>query len=301
MTYLIGLDIGGTKIAGGVFAPDGAKLGEFVVPTPHDYAAFLAACEKVVHELDAKADGVCSVGIGIAGRITREGELGDASPNMRFLQGKAFRRDLEARLGREVRLANDANCMALAEALDGAGAGHDSVLGLTLGTGIGGGFVFKGNIISGANGLAAEVGHLPLPFREGADGPVISCVCKQNGCIEKSINGGALERLYVAMTGKEVEAKVIAEQARAGEGEALRVLDRYFDVFSKAMVAIQYTFDPEIIVCGGSLSTLPGLYEEVPKRWGKYTYNPKPETKFVPAKHGPLSGMRGAAWLGARG
>jgi len=297
MTHLIGLDIGGSKIAGGAFSPAGEKIAERIVPTPDDYAAFLAACRGVVFGLEHEAGAACSVGIGIAGRVTPQGELGDASPNMIFLQGTSLRQDLQVKLGREVRLANDANCMALAEAVDGAGAGYESVLGVTLGTGIGGGFVFRGRIVVGVNGLGAEIGHLPLPFREEADGPIVSCGCKQHGCVEKSISGGALSRLHAFMTGKEAEPSVIAARVRAREAEALRVLDRFYEVFAKAMVVLLHTFDPDVIVAAGGLSSLPGIYEEVPKRWGRYCFASHPLTRFVPALHGPLSGMRGAAFL----
>ncbi len=296
MTHNIGLDIGGTKIAGAVFDQDGVLLHQHVVPTTHDYEAFLKACVDLVGALDGKAKEPCSVGIGIAGRIV-QGELADASPNMQFLQGKRLRRDLSEKLKREVRIANDANCMALAEAVDGAGKGYSTVFGLTLGTGVGGGFVVNGYIVEGANGLAAEFGHVPLPFRKEADGPVVACGCKQNGCIEQSISGGALARLYAFMIGEEADAKTIAERAEAGDANALRVLDRYFEVVAKAMAVMIHTFDPEIVVVSGSLNALPCMYDEVPKRWGKYAYTDRLTTKLVPANHGPLSGMRGAAQL----
>jgi fructokinase len=153
-------------------------------------------------------------------------------------------------------------------------------------------------LLEGANGLASEIGHLPLPFREEADGPVVPCGCKQQGCLDKTISGGGLARLYAFLTGKEADARTIARMASEGDADALRVLDRYYEVVAKAMVAILHTFDPEIVVVSGGLSALQGLYEEVPKRWGRYAVAAAIKTKFVPARHGLLAGVRGAAWLG---
>ena len=297
MPHHIGLDIGGTKIAGGVFTPDGALLNELVVSTPHDYAAFLKSCADIVQQLEQKTDHSCTVGIGIAGRIDHSlGGIGKWGGRP-FLEGKALRHELGALLNREVRLANDANCMALAEVVDGAGAGFTSVVGLIIGTGVGAGFVYKGQVVEGLNGMTGDLGHLPLPYREEKDGPVVQCACGQRGCIDKTISGPALARLYTFMTGKESGAKAIADLACANDAEALRVLDQYFETVAKATVTILQSFDPDVIVVGGGLNALPGLYEEVPKRWGKYALVPHPKTQFVPARHGPMSGMRGAAWL----
>ena len=298
MAHLIGLDVGGTKIAGALYADDGATLAEATVATPDSYGTFLDACAAVARRV--QGDAACPVGVGIAGRIDHAAGSVGGAPNMPFLAGRSFRDDLGAKLGREIRFANDANCAALAEAVDGAGAGCDSVLGLILGTGVGSGFVCGGRLLDGPNGLTGEIGHLPLPFREAADGPVVACGCGQQGCIEKSISGGALARLYETMTGACADARMIGERALAGDAEALRVLDRYFEIVAKAMVAVLHSFDPEIIVVSGGLNALPALYDEVPKRWGRYCYASNPKTKFVPAKHGPTSGTRGAAWLWRR-
>ncbi len=296
--HRIGLDIGGTKIAGGVFSPDGALLAEMVVPTPQDYKTFLNGCCNFVKQLSGVTGAsTCSAGVGIAGRIDREAGTVIA-PNLPFLAGKPFRDDLGTLLNRNIHLANDADCMTLAEAVDGAGAGYNGVLGLVLGTGVGGGFVCKGRLLEGANGLAGEIGHLPLPFREEADGPLEMCGCKQQGCLDKSISGGGLARLYAFMTGKEADAKTIASLTEKGDAEASRVLDRYYEVVAKAMAVILHTFDPDIIVVSGGLCSLPGLYEEVPKRWGRYAVVSCIKTKIAPARHGPLAGVRGAAWLG---
>lgn len=296
MRNLIGLDIGGTKIAGGLLTPDGAMAGEVVVPTPQDYSEFLASCDDVIGKLENLSGGNCSVGVGIAGWIERDaGRV--TSPNLPFLKGQPFRHDLASRIGREVRLANDANCMALAEAVDGAGAGYDSVLGVILGTGVGSGFVHHGRLVDGCSGMAGEIGHLPLPFREAADGSLIPCACRQEGCVESLTSGGALARLYEFMTGKSADARAIGVMAEAGDPDALRVLDRYYEVVAKAMVIALHTFDPDVIVVSGGVSLLSGLYDEVPKRWGRYVSTPNILTKFLPARHGAMSGIRGAAWL----
>jgi fructokinase len=301
MSHFIGLDIGGTKIAGGVLERDGAMLAELVVPTPGDYAALLTACGDLVRELEKKTGDKCSVGVGCPGRVDHVAGSVHGVPNLSCLDGKPLSSDLAAKLGREIRLENDANCLALAEAIDGVGAGYDSVLGLILGTGVGSGFVSQGRLMGGANSLTGEIGHLPLPFREPADGPLVPCACKQSGCINKSISGGGLARLHEFMTGKQADAKAIADLARANDAEALRTLDRYYEVVAKAMVVVLHSFDPAIIVVSGGLSALPGLTEEVPKRWGKYAFVSQPKTQFIPARHGPTGGVRGAAWLWIRG
>lgn len=296
MSYLIGLDIGGTKIAGGVISRDGEMLDELVVPTPRDYDNFLLSCHEVVLRLEAKAGAECSVGIGIAGVIDRDtGSI--VAENLPFLRDKTFRDDIKAKLGREIRLTNDSNCMALSEATTGAGMGYASVFGLIVGTGVGGGFVCNKQVLDGVNGLAGEIGHMPLPFREPEDGVIVSCGCEQQGCVEKFISGGALSRLYEAMTGKRADAKEISALAQNDDADALRTLDRYYEVFAKAMVVVLHSFDPDVIVVGGGMNSLPALYEEVPKRWGKYSVSKNPKTKFVKAKHGSTSGVRGAAWL----
>jgi len=296
MKLLAGFDIGGSKIAGGVFSPAGELLAETVEPTPGDYAAFLQTCRNILERLESATGTTVQVGVGIAGRVSG-GDLRDSPPSMPFLRGKSLRRDLAASLNSEVRIANDANCMAFAEAIDGAGEGFKSIVGLIIGTGVGSGFVREGKIEEGVNGMAGEIGHLPLPFRDESDAPPVQCGCGQKGCIEQSISGGALARLYFLLTGKEADARTIAIKARTGDREALSVLDRYFETVAKAMVAVLHSFDPEAIVVSGGMNDLPGFYDEVPKRWGKYAYIARPETRLLPAKHGPMSGMRGASWL----
>ncbi len=284
----IGLDIGGTKIAGAAYDVSGKEVAQITLPTPATYKSFLETCRLIVEQLEQKSGQGASVGVGMP--------YGTA--NMPFLCDKPLQQDLENTLRRSVACANDANCAALAEAMEGAGKGYASVFGLILGTGVGGGFVVDGRIVAGANGLCGEIGHLPLPYYEETDGERVSCGCGQKGCIEKLIAGAALARLYGAMTSRTADAKEIAEQARAGDKDALRVLDRYYTVVAKAMIAIVHSFDPEIITVSGGLNGLPGFYEDVPKRWGQYALSKNPSTKLVPAAFGAMAGLRGAAWLG---
>jgi len=295
---MIGLDIGGTKIAGAVFDVNGVQLDACRDTTPADYESLVRTCVELVAALENKLTEKASVGIGLPGMIHHHKGTVIAA-NLPFMTDKPFRSDMSLKLGRPVMTANDANCLALAEAIDGAGKGASSVLGLIMGTGIGSGFINQGKIIDGPNGIAGEIGHLPLPFREFEDGTLVACGCKQKDCIEKAIAGPALARLYAFITGEaELDAKDIADHARAGDSKALKVLDRYYEIVAKAMILPLYAYDPEVIVVSGGLNTLPGLYEEVPKRWSKYTFFGVPKTRFVQAVHGPMAGLRGAAYLG---
>jgi fructokinase len=287
VTFYTGLDIGGTKIAGAVFDSNGQTVDQRLIPTPKSYVEFIDSCSQVIEALDKACNQQALVGVGVPYAVA----------NMPFLVGKPFQKDLESALGRSIRIANDANCAALSEAFDGAGAGHESVLGLILGTGVAGGFVVHGRIVEGANGLTGEIGHLPLPYYMPEDGPIIVCGCGQKGCIEKLVAGPALARLYESRTGKHADASHIAELAKSGDIEATQTLDRYYTVLAKALVAVLHSFDPHIIVVSGGLNGLPGLYEHVPKRWGDFALAKAPKTLFVAAKHGSMSGLRGAAWL----
>lgn len=293
MNYAIGLDIGGTKIAGALFDAEGRELAQVLLPTPGNYEPFLETCRVIVDKLEQ--DG-------------RASSLGACAPyadagmcaNLPYLAGKNLRRDLENIFNRPVPLGNDANCAALAEALEGPGKGHEAVFGLIIGTGIGGGFVFNGRLLTGANGMSGEIGHLPLPCYEESDGEYGRCSCGKTGCIEHFISGAGLSRLYRHQTGRQADAKQIGTLTRQEDPEALHVLDRYYTLVAKAMVVVLHSFDPGIITVSGGLNSLPGIYDEVPKRWGQYSFCKSPSTKFVPASFGAMAGLRGAAWLGKR-
>ncbi len=292
MGCAIGLDIGGTKIAGAAFDAKGESLAQFAQPTPKTYEAFLEACRTIVDQLEQKS--------GRADSLGACAPYADANvcSNVPCLIGKNLRQDFETLFARPVPFSNDANCAALAEAVEGAGRGHRAVFGLIMGTGIGGGFVLNGQVVAGANGMCGEIGHLPLPYYEESDGERMSCGCGQTGCIEQLVAGAALARRYHAQTGRQADAKHLAAQARQGAPDALLVLDLYYTTVAKAMVTILHSFDPDIITVSGGLNSLPGLYTEVPKRWGKYAINKNPMTRFVPATFGAIAGLRGAALLG---
>ncbi len=298
MNIAIGIDLGGTKIAGAAFNAQGEQRAQAVHATPDAYEALVRTCVALVEKMQSATRVVATVGIGIPGTVDRDTGLIRAAANVPCLVGRNLRGDLEAALNRKVRIANDADCAALSEAVDGAGEGYNNVFGLILGTGVGGGLVIDGRLVEGANGLAGEIGHLPLPFREDSDGAAVDCPCGQKGCIDKSASGPALSRLYERKTGQLADAERIADLARRGDAEAGRVLDVFITTLAKAMIPILHMFDPDVIAVSGGLANLPHIYDEVPKRWGRYALRPDIKTRFVPAKHGALSGLRGAAWLG---
>jgi len=292
MTFSIGLDIGGTKIAGAIFDESGHELSRASGATPKAYGELLDMCGRIVTQLEER---------GTAGFIGVCAPYADENmcSNMPCLVGRDLSADLKARFGRSVAIENDANCAALAEALEGAGRGHNAVVCVILGTGVGSGFVLDGKFRSGANGICGEIGHLPLPGYDDGDGPQLPCNCGQKGCIETFISGGGLSRLYERRTKRLLDARQIAERVNAGEAEAREVVDAYSTLVAKAMVSVLHTFDPDIIVVSGGLSALP-IYDEVPKRWGRYATRQRIKTLFKPALLGPIAGLRGAALLGQR-
>ncbi len=294
MAIEIGIDIGGTKIAAAAYDKDGRELAQEVLPTPASYDAFLDTCRKLVAVLEEKSGRATS--IGVCAPYADE----TTNANVPALIGKNLSGDLEKIFGHIIPFANDANCAALAEATEGAGRGYASMFGLILGTGVGGGFILNGKIMAGANGMAAEIGHLPLPHYEPIDGSRVLCGCGQTGCIEKLISGSALARLHHQRTENDVSAKQMGVLAAKGNKDVLETLDAYYTTVAKAMVAILHSFDPEIVTVSGGLSSLPGLYDEVPKRWGRFAVNKNPVTQLVPSAFGSMAGLRGAALLGKR-
>jgi fructokinase len=298
MSASLGLDIGGTKIAGAAFDEKGAEIAQIVLPTPSTYETLLESCRGIVKQLENKSGKADSIGVGACGFSDRATGFMKGVPNLPALLDKPFCIDLRRILNREIRLENDANCAALAESLEGAGKNYRAVFGLIMGTGIGGGFIFDGRVVAGANGMCGEIGHIPLPFYEKSDGEQILCACGQKSCIEQFIAGAGLARLYQTKTGKSADAKQIGILAKQGNADALNVLDHYYTLVAKAMVVVLHSFDPDIITVSGGLNALPALYDEVPKRWGKYALCKKVTTKFVPASFGAMAGLRGAALLG---
>jgi len=278
MALRLGVDLGGTKIEIAVFDPDLRELLRRRVPTPRaGYDAALEEFAGLILEAENEAGAQCTVGIGMPGTIhPRSGRVINAY-NTPF-NGRRLKHDLEAMLKREIRVANDANCFALSEAIDGAGAGSAVVFGAILGTGVGGGIVVEGKVLHGHHGIAGEWGHTPLPWMTREEHPGPTCNCGRRGCIEQWCSGPALRR----------------EKDARGEENALAV---YADRLARAFSLVINFLDPEVIVVGGGVSREQRLYASVPELLPRYVYSPAVETQIVPAKHGDASGVRGAAML----
>jgi fructokinase len=300
-TVRLGIDLGGTKIeivALGA-GKDGAEreLLRRRTPTPReDYAGTIEAIGALVGAAEAELGATGTVGIGIPGSISPASGL-IRNGNSTWLNDKPLKQDLEARLQRPVRLSNDANCFALSEAADGAGAGAHSVFGVILGTGVGGGIVIGGQIVTGANAIAGEWGHIPLPGRGAADGPPRRCWCGRPDCIETFLSGPAFEREYAAAAGTRIQAHEIAALAVDGDGIAADALARYEERLARALAMVMNLLDPDVIVLGGGVSNIAALRRDVPKLWGPHVFSDRIATRLLAAAHGDSSGVRGAARL----
>ncbi|MEJ0067998.1 MAG: ROK family protein [Pseudomonadota bacterium] len=293
----IGVDLGGTKIEAIAIDPAGRELARRRVPSPaQDYDAIVAAIAGLVDTLEGALGEIATVGVGIPG-VTSPATGLVKNANTTVLIGRPFDRDLAARLGREVRLANDANCFAMSEAADGAAAGARAVFGVILGTGVGGGLVVDGRIVGGANAIAGEWGHNPLPWPTDDERPGARCYCGKQGCIETFLCGPGLARDFAQATGGALSAPEIVAAASAGEPAANAALERYEDRLARALATMINIVDPDVIVLGGGLSNLARLYETVPRRWADYVFSDAVNTRLSPARHGDSSGVRGAAWL----
>lgn len=293
----IGFDIGGSKLAAIALDRDGRELARRRGPVPTTYAATLADMVDLVGALERAHGSAASVGIAIPGMIGSGGELLRAV-NLTWLEGRPLARDLEQATGTRVTLANDANCFALSEATDGAAAGASVVFAAVLGTGVGGAIAIERRPLTGANAIAGEWGHNPLPQILAEDGPPAPCGCGRLGCIESWLNGAALRRDYLRASGREADPHEIVDLAAAGKEAAQGALGRYQRRLAAALGTIINILDPDVIVLGGGLSEIASLYDEVPKLWGVHTVAPEPKTRLVRARFGPESGLRGAAWLG---
>jgi fructokinase len=293
----IGVDLGGTKIEGVALAADGSEAARIRIPTPRrDYDGTVAALVAVVNELERAAGGPASVGIGIPGVISPATGL-VKNANSTWLIGRALDRDVAHALGRPVRLANDANCFALSEAVDGAAAGARVVFGVIVGTGVGGGLVVSGTIVEGAQRIAGEWGHNPIPWPRDEEWPGPPCYCGRTGCIETFLSGPGAAREFAERVGVSLTMEDIARAAASGEAEAVAALDRYADRMARALATVINIVDPDVIVLGGGLSHIDALYTAVPARWGAYVFSDAVATTLVKARHGDASGVRGAAWL----
>ena len=293
----LGIDLGGTKIAGVALADDGAALAELRAPAPrHDYAATVAAVAEMVGALEQSAGGTGSIGIGMPGSLSpASGRVQNA--NSTWLNDRPFQRDLETRLGRPVRLANDANCFALSEAIDGAGAGARSVFGVILGTGCGGGLVFDGRLIDGPRGIGGEWGHNPLPWAAPAEHPGPKCWCGRTGCIETWVSGPGLAADHARVTGTHLSTEEIAARAAAGDAAAQMTLDRHACRLARGLAHVVNIFDPDVIVLGGGLSKLPHLYSVLPGLVAPFVFAEQARVIVKPPTWGDAGGVRGAAWL----
>ncbi|TMI45755.1 MAG: ROK family protein [Betaproteobacteria bacterium] len=286
MTLLrIGVDIGGTKIEALALDAAGREVFRKRIPTPRgDYEATVAAVVSLVAEA-----GAGTVGVGIPGALSRAtGRVKNA--NSTWLIGRSLKEDLERALKREIRLENDANCFALSEAVDGAAQGARVVFGAILGTGVGGGIVVDGRVLTGPNAIAGEWGHNPLPLPSEADLPLPPCYCGRLGCIETYLSGPGLARDHQQITG----ARLTPEEIVALGGESLR---RYEERLARALAAVINLLDPDVIVLGGGMSNIERLYGEVPRLWGRHVFSDRVTTRLARHAHGDSSGVRGAAWL----
>lgn len=293
----IGCDIGGTKIEAAALDQHGRIHIRRRVATPAgDYAATIIAVRELVTVVETEIGKRCKVGIGMPGTLSRATGL-VKNANSTCLNGRPFDRDLSAALRRELRFANDANCLALSEAVDGAAAGAETVFGVILGTGVGGGLVVHGHPLAGANGIAGEWGHIPLPWPADDERPGPMCWCGKPGCLETFLSGPALALSYRQLTGEAIDAAAVAARAADGEPAANQVLAVYEDRLARGLALVIDIFDPEFIVVGGGVGQIKRLYDRVPRRWGNYVFSDRVTTRLVPPKWGASSGVRGAAWL----
>lgn len=292
----IGIDLGGTKIEGLSLADDGRELCRLRVATPRDYDGTLEAIATLVASLEAEAGARGTVGVGMPGAVSPATGL-VKNANSTWLIGRPLGADLEERLGRPVRLQNDANCFALSEAVDGAAAGAGCVFGVIVGTGTGGGVVVGGRVLTGRNAVAGEWGHNPLPWPRDEERPGPPCYCGKSGCVETFLSGPGLARDHRARTGQELTAEEVAAAACRGEPAAVASLERYAARMARSLATVIDLLDPDVIVLGGGLSKVASLYESVPRLWGAWVFSDRVDTRLVPPRWGDSSGVRGAAWL----
>ena len=293
----LGVDLGGTKIEIIALDDAGAVLARERVATPKsDYDATIAAIAGLVRATEAKLGARGSVGIAIPGTISAATGLVKNANSTRLI-GHPLDKDLAAKLEREVRVANDANCFALSEATDGAAAGKDVVFGIIAGTGVGGGVCVGGRVLAGAHGIAGEWGHNPLPHPRADELPGPTCYCGRSGCIEAWCSGPSIARAFLKTTGRALDAAGIAAAAANGDDAAVRAMDDFLDRFARAIATIVNILDPDAIVIGGGLSKIDALYAELPARVEHYAFSPQGPSLIVQNRHGDSSGVRGAAWL----
>lgn len=293
----IGIDLGGTKIEAAALDAAGRLILRRRMPTPSgDYEGTIAAIANLVSEVEAAVGARGSVGVAMPGSLSPATGL-VKNANSTCLIGRPLDRDIAGALGRPVRLANDANCFALSEAVDGAASGAETVFGVILGTGVGGGIVVAGRVLTGPNAIAGEWGHNPLPWPEGAELPGPACYCGRRGCIETFLSGPGLAADHHRETGERAAAEAVVAFAEQGDEAAEATMARYEHRLARGLASIINVLDPDVIVLGGGLSRIARLYENVPRLWRNYVFSDTVATRLVPPRHGDSSGVRGAAWL----
>jgi fructokinase len=292
----VGVDLGGTKIEAIALGPDGGQLARRRIATPRDYDASVDAIASLVAAVEGDAGDIGSVGVGIPGTIVAATGL-VKNANSTWLNGRPLARDLERRLGRPVRVMNDANCFAVSEAADGAGAGAEVVFGVILGTGVGGGIVVRGEALIGPNQVAGEWGHNPLPWMTPDEYPGEPCYCGRAGCVETWVSGPGFERDHLRATGQALAAAEIVQLAGAGDARARASLDRYRGRLARALASLVNVLDPDVIVLGGGMSNVATLAEDLCRLLPRWVFSDSVATRVVRNVHGDSSGVRGAAWL----
>ncbi|MDC7675916.1 ROK family protein [Asticcacaulis machinosus] len=304
----IGVDFGGTKIEAAALSADGTFLSRQREPNPGSYPAAIRLVRELTARVETEAKikvpeltGIsATIGIGSPGSVSpRTGVMRNA--NSVYLNGKPFREDLEQALKRPVRLANDANCLALSEAIDGAAKGAKSVFAIIVGTGCGGGLVVDGHLVEGANGVAGEWGHMPLPWPKLNEYPGPKCWCGQHGCLETWVSGTGFARDFEHTTGRALKGEEIIEAMRAGDRDAVAAFDRLLSRLGRGMAAIVNILDPDVFVFGGGLSNVPEIYERLPAIIEPYVFSDGWQAQLKPARWGDSSGVRGAAYLWREG
>lgn len=292
----IGIDFGGTKIEAAALGEDGDYLHRLRLPNPGSYDAALATVRTLVAKLEAAIGPADTVGVGAPGSVSPRTDV-MRNANSTYLNGRPFAGDLTAALGRPVRLANDANCLALSEAVDGAGAGSRSVFAVVIGTGCGGGLAIDRRLVEGADGIAGEWGHVPLPWATAAEHPGPACWCGHHGCIETWVSGTGFARDHLAITGRTLAGEAIIARARGGDGDAVASFDRYVDRLGRALAMLVDIVDPDCFVLGGGMSNVVELYERLPTVIRRHAFSDGWDGRIAPARWGDASGVRGAARL----
>ncbi|MDV6332506.1 ROK family protein [Asticcacaulis sp. 201] len=304
----VGVDFGGTKIEAAALSAEGTFLARHREANPGNYAdALKVVCNLIARvESEAKqadpslANRIATIGVGAPGSVSpKTGVMRNA--NSVWLNGKTFREDLEGALQRPVKLANDANCLALSEAIDGAAKGHANVFAIIVGTGCGGGIVINHHLIEGANGLAGEWGHIPLPWPTAEEVSATQCWCGLKGCLETWVSGTGFARDFQTVTGRAQKGEDIIAAMRAGDPQAEAAFDRLMDRLGRGMAIIVNTLDPDAFVFGGGLSNVPEIYERLPGKIRPYVFSDTWRADLFPAKWGDSSGVRGAAYLWKQG